>query len=147
MIKSSNNIEICDHAILQQRIILRGDLAKVSIGKYVILSEMVVIKPPTKRQNKELRYVPTNIGNYVFVDKGTIIEAMSIGNYVKIGRDCILGQRVVIGDNSIILDNSVVCPDTFIAPYSVYGGKPAVYMGELPETFPLVQKESCQKYF
>lgn len=32
LIKSSNNIEICDHAILQQRIILRGDLAKVSIG-------------------------------------------------------------------------------------------------------------------
>lgn len=52
LIKSSNNIEICDHAILMQRIILRGDLAKVSIGKYVILSEMVIIKPPTKRQNK-----------------------------------------------------------------------------------------------
>ena len=52
LIKSSNNIEICDHAILHQRLILRGDLAKVSIGKYVILSEMVIIKPPTKRQNK-----------------------------------------------------------------------------------------------
>ena len=52
LIKCSNNIEICDHAILQQRIILRGDLAKVSIGKYVVLSEMVIIKPPTKRQNK-----------------------------------------------------------------------------------------------
>lgn len=52
LIKCSNNIEICDHAILQQRIILRGDLAKVSIGKYVVLSEMVILKPPTKRQNK-----------------------------------------------------------------------------------------------
>jgi hypothetical protein len=52
LIKSSNNIEICDHAILHQRIIVRGDLAKVSIGKYVILSEMVILKPPTKRQNK-----------------------------------------------------------------------------------------------
>jgi hypothetical protein len=69
LIKSSNNIEICDHAILQQRIILRGDLAKVSIGKpypsigkYVVLSEMVIIKPPTKRQNKELKYVPITIG-------------------------------------------------------------------------------------
>ena len=81
------------------------------------------------------------------MDRGTIIEAMSIGNYVKIGRDCILGQRTMIGDNALILDNSIVCPDTYIAPYSVYGGKPAVYMGELPETFPLVQKESCQKFF
>jgi len=49
-------------------------------------------------------------GNYVYIDKGTIVEAMSIGNYVKIGRDCILGQRVVVGDNSIIMDNSIVNP-------------------------------------
>jgi len=73
-----------------------------------------------------------HIGNYVFVDKGTIIEAMAIGSYSKIGRDCILGQRVVVGDNAVILDNSIVCPDTYIAPFSVYGGKPAIYMGELP---------------
>lgn len=72
---------------------------------------------------------------------------MAIGNYVKIGRDCILGQRVVVGDNAVVLDGSIVNPDTYIAPYSVYGGKPAVYMGELPETFSVVQKESCQKYF
>ena len=65
---------------------------------------------------------------------------MSIGNLDKVVRDCILGQRVVIGDNSIVLDNSIVCPDTYIAPFSVYGGRPAIYMGELPETFPLVQK-------
>jgi hypothetical protein len=28
----------------------------------VVLSEMVIIKPPTKRQNKELKYVPITIG-------------------------------------------------------------------------------------
>lgn len=106
------------------------------IGKYVVLSEMVIIKPPTKRQNKELKYIPISIGNFflnkgnfVFVDKGTIIEAMSIGHFVKIGRECILGQRVVIGDNSIILDNSIISPDTYIAPFSVYGGRPAIYLG------------------
>ena len=74
------------------------------------------------------------------MDKGAIIEAMLIGDYVKIGKDCILGQRVVVGNNAVILDNSIVCQDTYIAPYSVYGGKPAIYMGELPETFPVVQK-------
>ena len=68
----------------------------------------------------------------MYVEKGAIIEAMSIGNYVKIGKDCILGQRVVVGDNAIIMDNSIVNADTYIAPYSIYGGKPAVYMGELP---------------
>jgi dynactin-5 len=54
---------------------------------------------------------------------------MKIGNFVKIGKDCIIGQRVVIGECSIVLDGSIVTADTQIAPFSVYGGKPALYMG------------------
>lgn len=38
LIKNSANIEIYDHAILQEKIILRADLAKIFIGRYVILS-------------------------------------------------------------------------------------------------------------
>ena len=54
---------------------------------------------------------------------------MKVGNYAKIGKDCILGPRVVVGESSIILDGSIVTADTNIAPFSVYGGKPALYMG------------------
>lgn len=54
---------------------------------------------------------------------------MKIGNYVKIGKDCVIGQRVVIGECSVVLDGSIVTADTQIAPFSVYGGKPALYMG------------------
>lgn len=65
---------------------------------------------------------------------------MKIGNYAKIGKDCIIGSRVIIGEASIILDGSIVTADTNIAPFSVYGGKPALYMGELPESAPIVHK-------
>lgn len=54
---------------------------------------------------------------------------MKIGNYAKLGKDCIIGPRSIIGECSIILDGSIVTADTNIAPYSVYGGKPALYMG------------------
>lgn len=54
---------------------------------------------------------------------------MKVGNYAKIGKDCIIGPRVMIGECSIILDGSIVTADSNIAPYSVYGGKPALYMG------------------
>ena len=72
---------------------------------------------------------------------------MKIGNFVKIGKDCIIGQRVTIGECSIVLDGSIVTADTQIAPFSVYGGKPALYMGELPESAPIVQKDLCVSYF
>lgn len=72
---------------------------------------------------------------------------MKVGSYVKIGKDCIIGQRVIIGECSIILDGSIVTADTQIAPFSVYGGKPALYMGELPESASIVQKDLCVSYF
>ena len=112
-----------------ERLILRADLNKIFIGRYVTLSENVIVKPPMKKQNNQMKFVPVEIGNYVFIDKNTIIQAMKIGNYAKIGKDCILGPRVVVGESSIILDGSIVTADTNIAPFSVYGGKPALYMG------------------
>lgn len=114
------------------RLILRADLSKIYIGRYVTLSQNVIVKPPIKRQNNQMKFVNVEIGNYVFVDKGTIIQAMKIGHYVRIGKDCVIGQRVVIGECSIVLDGSIVTADTQIAPFSVYGGKPALYMGQLP---------------
>lgn len=79
------------------RLILRADLSKIFIGRFVTLSENVIVKPPIKRQNNQMKFVNVEIGNYVFVDKNTIIQAMKVGNYVKIGKDCIIGQRVTIG--------------------------------------------------
>ena len=147
LIKSSDNIEIFDHSILMERIILRADLAKIYLGRYTILSESIIIKPPMKKQNNQMKFVSVEIGNYVFVDKNTIIQAMKIGNYAKIGKDCIIGPRVTIGECAIILDGSIVTADSVIAPFSVYGGKPALYMGELPESAFIIHKEACISYF
>lgn len=80
-----------------ERIILRADLAKIYLGRYTILSENVIIKPPMKKQNNQMKFVPVEIGNYCYVDKNTIIQAMKIGNYAKIGKDCTIGPRVTIG--------------------------------------------------
>lgn len=76
--------------------------------------------------------MPVQIGSHVFIDKGTIIQAAKIGSYVKIGKQCIIGPRAVIGDCCIVLDGTIIPADISLAPSSVYGGKPALYLGELP---------------
>lgn len=130
-----------------ERLILRADLAKIYLGRYAILNENVIIKPPMKKQNNQMKFVSVEIGNYVFIDKNTIVQAIKIGNFAKIGKDCIIGARSTIGESSVILDGSIITPDSVIAPYSVYGGKPALYMGELPESSFLVHKEACVSFF
>ena len=103
-------------------------MAQISLGKYTLFLEGVVIKPSYKRvSGGKLKFLPIEIGDYVFVDKNTIIQAVKIGSFTKIGKDCIIGQRSLISDNVIILPGTIVPPDTVIPSYSVYGGKPCIY--------------------
>ena len=87
------------------------------------------------------------MGDYVFIDRGSIICALKIGNNVHIGKNCIIGHRSVLKDNCKILDNSILPPDTVVPPFTVYGGKPATYVGELPETIGILHKEMTMSYY
>ena len=71
----------------------------------------------------------------MYIDRGTIVSASRIGHNVHIGKNCVIGHRCIIKDNCKILDNSILTTDTVVPPFTVFGGRPAVYLGELPESF------------
>lgn len=52
-----------------------------------------------------------------------------------------------ISDNVQVLDDSIVSPDAVLAPFSVYGGKPAVFLGELCEQASYILKWKAQDYY
>ena len=89
------------------------------------LLEGIILKPSYKKHNGKIKFVPMEIGDYVFIDKNTIVSAAKIGNFTRIGKDCIIGHRSVIAENVIIADGSIVPPDTVIPAYSMYAGKPS----------------------
>ena len=88
-----------------------------------------------------------SIGDCVYIDKECVINALKIGNNVQIGRNCIIGHRVQIYDNVKILDNSIVPPETVIPAFTVYAGKPAQYIAELPEPIETVHREFAINYY
>ena len=148
LIRGTENIHIEGKAILMQGTTLRGDLAQINMGLFVICKEEVVVRP-TFDQGKsgKLRYVSLTLGDYVTVDKRTVICCSKIGSGVVIGKDCVLGHRSVLKDNCRVLDGSVVPPDTTVPPFTVYGGRPAVMVGELPETVMIIHKELAVQFF
>lgn len=125
LIKGSDHIQISGKTILQEKLIIRGDLASITLGKYVTLLEGVILKPSYKKHNGKIKFVPMEIGDYVFIEKNTIVSASKIGSYTRIGKDCIIGHRCVIDENVIIADGSIVPPETHIPAYSLYAGKPS----------------------
>lgn len=67
LIKGSDQIQLQGKVIMKSGLIIRGDLSKVSMGKYVALMENVTLKPSYKRV-KQLKFVPITIGDYVMID-------------------------------------------------------------------------------
>ena len=119
----------------------------IKIGKCSIVFEEAVLRPSYKRSKGHLKYSPISIGEYVIIDEKSVICAAKIGNFVKIGKNVVIGHRCLLKDNCMILDDSVVPPDSVIAPFSVYGGNPALYLGELTPAFNFLMKEETQSFF
>ncbi|EPQ29998.1 uncharacterized protein PFL1_02671 [Pseudozyma flocculosa PF-1] len=112
----------------------------VMIGRYCLLDEGCVIRPPYKTYRGQFSYYPLKMGDHVSIGANSVVEAAALGSHVEVGANCVIGRFVMIKDCVRILDNSVVAPNTVIPPYSIYGGSPAKLVGELPEMF----LESCE---
>eukprot|EP00914_Ancora_sagittata_P021771 GHVO01043270.1.p1 GENE.GHVO01043270.1~~GHVO01043270.1.p1 ORF type:complete len:198 (+),score=22.97 GHVO01043270.1:26-595(+) len=140
VLHGTNNIHMAGRSIIEKTAILRGDFAVIKLGRHVYVGEGVTLIPPVKKVKGQVVHLPLNIGDNVMIERGCEIGAASIGTNVKIGAGSQIGKRCIIKDNSVILPESVLAPDTVVPPLSVYGGAPAVFVGELPESSSLMQR-------
>mmetsp|Transcript_65111 Transcript_65111/g.74829 ORF Transcript_65111/g.74829 Transcript_65111/m.74829 type:complete len:182 (-) Transcript_65111:102-647(-) len=148
LIRGSEHIRPRGKTIIMPGAVLRGDLSTIQIGKYGIIGEDVVLRPSFKRRGGSvLKFVPISIGDHVFIGKGSIICASKIGNNVEIGENVVIGHRCMIKDNCKILPDSVLPDDTLVPPFTCFGGRPATYLGDLPESISLVHKERTMEFY
>ncbi len=100
-----------EQAVVGSGVLVRGDLAKVKIGKYCLILENCVIRPSFKILSGGLSFFPTQIGSYTHIGKNCVIEALKIGSFVHIGDNCIIVSPFVyfistavrhFGNNSLL---------------------------------------------
>eukprot|EP01066_Platyproteum_vivax_P008820 Platyproteum_vivax@DN3798_c0_g1_i1.p1 len=143
----SQNIQLSGRSIIKPGVVLRGDLALLRIGRFVIVGENTILRPPYKRYKGGYAFFPMSIGDYVCVGNNSIVSAAVIGSYVDIGDDCVISKRCIIKDNCQILPGTVLPPDTVVPPFTVFGGAPGQFLGELSESTQTVHKERAQAYY
>ncbi|XP_064607454.1 dynactin subunit 5-like [Liolophura sinensis] len=129
----SQNIVLNGKTIIMSDCIIRGDLANVRIGRHCVISSRAVIRPPFKKFSKGVAFFPLHIGDHVFIDEDSIINAAHIGCYVHIGKNCVIGRRCVLKDCCAIADNTVLPPETVVPPFTVFSGSPGRLTDDLPE--------------
>jgi carbonic anhydrase/acetyltransferase-like protein (isoleucine patch superfamily) len=117
------DVEIGENANIWPGAVVRGDLAKITIGSYSSIEDNCVIHAP----------VEINIGNNVIVGHGAVIHCRRIGNNVLIGNNATILDDVEIGDFCVIGAGSVVAPGTKVTDNSLAMGVPAKIKGQVSQ--------------
>jgi len=100
----------------------------ISWGPYVVLDGCAL--RPAERAAGE--FAPLRIGTHVYIGRGSVVEASSIGNHVIIGANCRIGAHAVIRNCTIVPDNSEVPPRAAVGPMTKFA--PAQRPTDLPES-------------
>ncbi|GMK57882.1 hypothetical protein CspeluHIS016_0407160 [Cutaneotrichosporon spelunceum] len=154
-ILGAQNIVLAGKSIIQTRAIVRGDLRRnqtgsyvvISMGRYCLLGERAILRPPGKIYKGAFTFYPVRIMEYVNIGPDCIVEAASIGSCIEIGARSIIGKFTVIKDCARILPDSVVADGTVIPSLTVWGGNPAKLISTLPETYQETIEEKCKNYY
>lgn len=64
------------------------------------------------------------IGEHVFIDEDSVVNAAQIGSFVHIGKNCVIGRRSILKDCCYIADNTVLPPEAVVPPFAVVAGSP-----------------------
>ncbi|KAK9378676.1 trimeric LpxA-like protein [Kockiozyma suomiensis] len=144
VIAGSQHILMGGRSTVLPECVIRGDLkrvstsasssASVSIGRYAFLDKQVLLRPPFKIYKGALTYYPVQIGNFVSIGSGTVVEAASLGSYIMIGKNCIVDKFAIIKDCVVVRDGAVIPSTVCIPPFSIVSGNPATVVATLPES-------------
>eukprot|EP00455_Lapot_gusevi_P006901 TRINITY_DN12972_c0_g1_i1.p1 TRINITY_DN12972_c0_g1~~TRINITY_DN12972_c0_g1_i1.p1 ORF type:complete len:216 (-),score=30.05 TRINITY_DN12972_c0_g1_i1:220-792(-) len=142
----SDKIVVLGKTMIEAQSVLRGDLSNINIGKSCIIAERVVIRPPEFFKG-QVAYLPVTIGNYVVIERDSVVEAVSIGHCTHIGKNCVIGKRCMLSECCRIMDDTVLAPGTIVPPLCVFAGNPGVFVAKLPESYQETRIEHVNTYY
>ena len=119
----AGDVEIGENASIWPGAVIRGDIAKITIGKNTSIEDNCVVHSATG----------IIIGDNTIVGHGAVLHCKKIGNNVLIGNNATVLDNVEIGDYCVIAAGSVVAPETKFPAESLAVGVPAKVKGKLSQ--------------
>ena len=119
----AGDVEIGENANIWPGAVIRGDIAKITIGKNTSIEDNCVVHSATD----------IIIGDNTIVGHGAVVHCKKIGNNVLIGNNATVLDNAEIGDYCIIAAGSVVAPETKFPTESLALGVPAQVKGKLSQ--------------
>ncbi|RNF16676.1 trimeric LpxA-like protein [Trypanosoma conorhini] len=121
------DVRVSGFLLAEAMVVVRGDIASVSLADAVILRAGCVVRPPLRPllNLTVAESSPVTIGSATMLGKRTVCEATSVGSYVHVEDDCVIGEWAEVPDGVWLRSGCVVPAGLRLAPYAVYEGRPA----------------------
>ncbi len=119
----AGDVEIGENTNIWPGAIIRGDIAKITIGKNTSIEDNCVVHSATG----------IIIGDNTIVGHGAVLHCKKIGDNVLIGNNATVLDNAEIGDYCIIAAGSVVAPETKFPAESLAVGVPAKVKGKISQ--------------
>lgn len=138
-ISSSQHVHLGGKCILSSSTTLHSsEKTPIRLGRYCVLDSGSTLKPP---EGKSLR-----VGNYVHIESDCLIEAVHVGNYIRMGKGVRIGKGAVVRDCVVIEDGTVI-PDYAVIPsYSKVQGIPGT-VTQMSEGIEMVLETHARKWY
>ena len=117
------NVEIGEGSSIWPGTIIRGNIHKIKIGKYVNIQDNCVI-----HADSEASY-----GDYVTLGHHVICHAKTLEDHCLVGNGATVNGAAIVGHHSIVAAGSVVLERKEIPPNSFVVGAPADIRGQTNE--------------
>ncbi len=113
--------------ILNAGCFIQNQLASISFGKFCIIDSQSIIQPPHDTfktfidpdYSNTSSFLPMEFGDYIYIGKHSIIQALRVGSNVIIEDHCIIGERCIISDGCIVEKGTIIPQNTVVPPHSV----------------------------
>ena len=130
------NVEIGEESGVWPGTVIRGDFARIKIGKQSIIEDNCVVHCGT----------PMVIGDNVIVGHSVVVHGKKIGNNCLIGSNSTILDNSEIGDYCVIGAGCVVSPGMKIPDRSYVLGVPGRIQGEVKDGFVKRLERGNQSY-
>ena len=120
------DVEISEGTSVFPGAVIRGDVAKITIGRYSNIQDNVVIHGGDVYEGDILKgHLPVEIGDFVTVAHGAVVHGSKIEDVSLIGIRAIVYEGSIVGEGSVVGMNATVLEYTKIPKRSVVVGTPA----------------------
>ena len=140
------DVEIQSESSVFPGAVIRGDVAKIKIGRCSNIQDNVVIHGGWIYEGGEVKgTAPVEIGDYVSVTHGVILHGCKVDSVSLIGVGSIIFDGSVIGEGSIVGMGSVLLEGTIVPERSIVVGVPGKVIKRTSEgDYSMIKRNALQ---